>query len=323
MTRRQVNLLSVLLLGALLCPALPAADAPKPVAPAVVSLVSRKRIRTRAARAAVRRRDWSRAIGHFEGALKADETDRALRAEFAGVLFQAGFGNRALAEYDRLLAEQPTPEIRDAAVQTAMALRDFDSVLARLLEYPEAEHKSRVYRLRLARAYGWTHNYGKAVSRYAALVKETPDERIVRKEYIGALLAVNQWDTLDHEITAYLKRWPDDMDARLYRVDMLIRSDKLGQAKHALAVLEKESSEFHEGIYMRMADLQLACGAEVTEIREGIEKVIRDRIAPTLRVRLAVLYGHDGQFHRALIVLAQAEKENAGRALVILSLIHI
>lgn len=316
MTRRRANWLSALLLGALLSPALPAADAPKPPAPAV-SLVTRKRIRTSAARAAVRRRDWSRALSHFEDALKADETDRALRAEFAGVLFQAGFGNRALAEYDRLLAEQPTPEIRDAAVQTAMALRDFDSVVTRLCEYPEAERESSAYRLRLARAYGWTHNYGKAVPLYAVLVKETPDERIVRKEYLSALLAANQWDALDREAAAYLSRWPEDMDVRLYRIDMLIRSDKLGQAKQALTALEKESAEFHEGIYMRMADLQLACGAEVAEIREGIEQAVRGQIAPTLRVRLAVLYGHDGQFHRALAVLAQAEKENARRDLVI------
>ena len=319
MTRRCANSLVVFLLGTLLCSfPLTAADNERDSGSApVVTAVTVKRISIQAARAATRRRDWSRAINHFERALAADEKDHALRAEFAGVLFQAGFGNRSLAEYDRLLAEKPDRETRGAAVQVAMALRDFDDVVARLQAYPEAERASREYRLRLARAYSWTHSYDKSAPLYAALVKETPDERIVRQEYLVALLASNQWEALDREAAAYLERWPDDIEVRLYRIDVLLRGDQLGRAREALAVLEKESTEFHEGIHMRMADLQLACGAEVEEIRAGLEKAAGDRTAPTLRVRLAVLYGHDGQFHRALAILAQAEKEGAQRDLLI------
>jgi len=316
MTHRGSNLLwAALLVGMILCPAaLGAGGSPKK---AVISAVTLKRIQVRAARAAVRRRDWKRALGHFEGALQADPTDRALRTEFAGVLFQAGYGDRALSEYDRLLAEAPDPKIRDAAVRVAMALRDFDGVVDRLLKYPESERASRQYRLRLARAYSWIHSYAKAVPLYARLADEAPDDRTVRKEYLVALLAANEWKSLAREAADYLARWPDDMDVRLYAVDVLLRKDQLGRAARELDLLEKRATTFHEGIYMRKADLQLACGMEVEDIRKGIERAAAGRAAPELRARLAVLYGYDGQFHRALATLEQAEKEDARRDLLI------
>ena len=291
-----------------------AAFAGAPAAPggAPAEDINPKAIHLSAARSAVDVRDWKRAISHFRAALETDPADLDLRKELAGVLFTAGYVDQALAEYDRILeTASHRHDVRDAAVTATMAIRDFDAAISRLLRYPRARRKDRAYRLRLARAYAWSKRPGQALPLYEGLVREAPGQRETYREYLAALLAANEWSALARESAAYLERWPDDVQVCLYRIDVLLRGDDVGAAVLVLQALARNPAAASDDVWVRLGDLQLACGFDLETVRAMLEEASARRAAPKVRVRLAVLYAYDGQFHRAFAALERAGKEGA------------
>lgn len=285
----------------------------KPLGPSLPrTQVNRKDVLVRAARTAVDRRDWPAALARFREALELDAKDMELRKEFAGVLFQAGEVQNALEEYDRILEAKPNrKDIQDAVVEVCMAIRDFDGTLQRLLKYHPGREKERRFRLRLARAYVWTHQSARGVPIFAALVKDDADDQAVFSEYLSALLDANQWDDFATESQRYRKKWPDDKKITLNLVDVLRRQDRIPEALKVLEGLVRDPKAAPDGAWLRLADLRLGCGREPAEVRRMLENAAKGRKAPMIRARVALLYGYDGAFHHAFDSLKQAEQEGA------------
>lgn len=288
----------------------PAPDAP-PAADAA-SAVSRVQVLLHAARASVQRRDWPQALARFEEALALKPDDLDTRKEFAGVLFQSGDAERALSEYDRILQEAPLrADVRDAAVDALLALRDIESAIARLRAYPP-ELQGPEQRLRLARACMAADRPDDALPLFVELARAAPDRRAVRREYLGAMAAAADSDRFARAVSEYLAVWPDDADVLLYRVDALLMQDRAPEALRQVEQLIRDPATARDPVWMRWADLRLACGSDPAVVRARLESVAEGRRAPELRARLAVLYAYSGLFQPACAALHQAVREGVG-----------
>lgn len=284
----------------------PVADAVQPAQPTA------KEIHVRAARSAVRQRAWERAIEHLEEALALDPDDLALRSEYAGVLFQSGRAARALSEYERILDRDPErAAVRDAAVDAAFSIRSWDRALELLDTYPEAARGERFWQIRKARALAWTGRSGQALPLYEQLVNESPGERKLFKEYLTVLLAANAWQRLNDASRAYHEQWPDDVEVRLYRADLLLRQDMLGEALDLLESLAADPGTDTAEVQIRLADLRLATGAEVADVRADLARAAEERIAPKIHAELAILHAYEEQYHLAYDALDRAAEQGA------------
>jgi predicted Zn-dependent protease len=278
----------------------------------VVTTVTPTEVLVSAARTAVQRRDWESAIARFEEALRLDPTDDALRAEFAGVLVQAGNVTRALEEYDRILLRNPDNRaVQDAAVDVCMSVRDFDSALARLQQYRSGREGDRDFMLRLARAYAWTQHPDQAVEAYAGLAKQWPDDRAILEEYLSALLAARRYEEFVNLSGPFLEKYPENRTIRLFRVDALLLQDRVAEALALLEEMTKDPQTAAPDLLLRTADMRLACGAKPAEVRVWLRDAMAGRSAPQVHAKLSALWAYDGAFHQAFADLEAARAEGA------------
>jgi len=288
-----------------------AAETPAEPPPGTAGAVSRAQLLVRAARAAVELREWDRALERFAEALEEEPENADLRAEYAGVLFRSGRAGQALEEYERVLHEHPDrTDVLDAAVDAAMTIRDYDRALKRLLAYPSELRSAPAYRLRLARAYAAVKEPAKAAPLYAALAKEHPERRDIRREHLAALAAAGDWQGFATHAAAYIERWPKDPTVRLLRVDALLRQDRMAEAR---AELESIGAlpEAPAAVWLRLADVRMACGADPADVRAMLESVANARPSPEISARIAVLLAHEGRFHDAFARLERAAMQGA------------
>jgi len=287
-----------------------------PAQPDAEGVVSRAELLVRAARAAVAQREWERALERYAEALEETPDDADLRAEYAGVLFHSGQAGRALDEYERVLQARPDRvDVLDAAVDAAMAIREFDRALSRLLSYPADLRSGFEYRLRLARAHAALKQPERAAPLFAGLAAEKPDRRDIRLEYLAALAASDDWERFASESAAYLERWPGDAAARLLRADALLREDRVTEARAELESVAASPDAPPEA-WLRLADVRMACGEAPAEIRAALESVTVGRPSPDIRARIAILYAHDGRFHDAFASLDRSASEGASEVLL-------
>jgi tetratricopeptide (TPR) repeat protein len=222
-----------------------------------------------AARNAVKQKEWDKALTRFDEVFRRYGEDPDVRAEYAGVLVQAGRPRDALRSYAQAVAARPADrKIRVNFGDVAVAARDYTTAITQFRKALDLRPDDPAVAVRLARAYVFDGDPARAQDVFDKKLKQVhPEDEDAPVQLPALLVDLGRPAEALTFIDAVLQARPTDPEVLAARVRALARLGERGKALDSLEALATKApnaqtvwQEVAESLY-GVEDFEVAAAA--------------------------------------------------------------
>jgi tetratricopeptide (TPR) repeat protein len=217
-------------------------DEPRPKGP----IDPEKAILLGAARNAVKQKEWDKALARFDDVFRRYGDDPDVRAEYAGVLVQAGRARDALRAYAQAVAARPDDrKMRINFGDVAVLARDYTTAIAQFRKALDLRPDDPAVAVRLARAYVFDGDPARGQDVFDKKLKQVhPEDEDAPIQLPALLVDLGRPAEALTFVDALLQDRPNDPEILAARVRALAR---LGERVKAIEAIETLASRAPKG----------------------------------------------------------------------------
>ena len=222
-----------------------------------------------AARNAVKQKEWDKALARFDDVFRRFGDDPDVRAEYAGVLVQAGRAREALRAYAQAVAARPDDrQIRINYGDVAVLARDYTTAIAQFRKALDLRPDDPAVAVRLARAYVFDGDPARGQEVFDKKLKQVQaDDEDAPIQLPALLVDLGRPAEALTFIDAFLEARPNDPEILAARVRALARLGERGKALEGIEALATKApkaqnvwQELAESLY-GVEDFEVAAAA--------------------------------------------------------------